>query len=123
VSGRAISPADNAQSLEQLVSALGRKGIPLPHEIGTFLVLESCERLIGQPLVQLGASDVWLSDEGEVMLAAGKPAGSETRASRAREVDVGLQIVRAAPGGPLRDLEQVEHASLYDLLKLGEMRD
>jgi hypothetical protein len=122
VSSRAIR-ADNAQSLEQLVAALARKGIPLPYEIGTFLVLESCERLIGQPLVIIGAGEVWLSDEGEVMLAAGKPAPSEMHAARALVVLLGELLVRSAPGVPQMVLELVEHSSADDQLKLGALRD
>jgi len=122
VSSRAIT-ADTAQSLEQLVTALARKGIPLPHEIGTFLVLESTERLIGQPLVLLGAGDVWVSDEGEVMLAAGKPAANEAAAARALVVLLGELLVRAAPGVPQMLLELVEHSSTDEQLKLGALRD
>jgi hypothetical protein len=122
VSARGI-PTDTAQSLEQLVAALARKGIPLPHEIGTFLVLESCERLIGQPLVTIGAGDVWLSDEGEVMLAAGKPAASEVVAARALVVLLGELLVRSAPGVPQMVLELVEHASSDEQLKLAVLRD
>lgn len=123
MSGRAISPAETAQSLEQLVGSLARKGIPLPHEIGTFLVLESCERLIGQPLVIIGAAEVWLSDEGEVMLAAGRPASSEMLAARALVVLLGELLVRSAPGVPQMVLELVERASVDDELKLNVLRD
>jgi hypothetical protein len=122
VPSRAIT-AETAQSLEQLVTALSRKGIPLPHEIGTFLVLESCERLIGQPLVLLGAGDVWVSDEGEVMLAAGRPAPNEGAAARALVVLLGELLVRSAPGVPQMLLELVEHSSTDDQLKLGVLRD
>ena len=122
MSSRAIQP-DTAQSLEQLVAALARKGIPLPHEIGTFLVLESCERLIGQPLVIIGPGEVWLTDEGEVMLAAGKPAGSEMLAARALVVLLGELLVRSAPGVPQMVLELVEHASADEQLKLAVLRD
>jgi hypothetical protein len=79
--------------------------------------------LIGQPLVIIGSGEVWLSDEGEVMLAAGKPAASEMHAARALVVLLGELLVRSAPGVPQMVLELVEHSSADEQLKLGSLRD
>jgi hypothetical protein len=117
-----MSTGDGALNLEQLIAALARKNIPLPHEIGTFLVLESCERLIGQPML-IGPSEVWLSDEGEVAVAAAHRASSELESARALVVLLGELLVRSAPGVPEMLLELVERAAADESLRLSTLRD
>ena len=60
-------------SVDQLVSALQRKGVPLPFEIATFLVLEASERIALEPSV-VRASDLRIADDGELSLQ-GRQAG------------------------------------------------
>lgn len=113
---------DSALSLEQLVAALARKGVPLPFEIGTFLVLESCERVLGKSLL-ITAADVWLGPDGEVAIATSQRAGSEQEAGRSLVVLLGELLVRSAPGVPPLLLELVERSASDRQLTLGGLRD
>ena len=96
-------------SIDQLLSALQRKGIPLPFEMGTFLVLEATERLIASVPVTVTAAEVWLSDEGELMLFGAQPAHSEEESCHALIMLLGNLLVRSAPGVPPPLLALVEH--------------
>src|SRR5689334_19316714 len=98
-------------SIEQLLTALQRKGIPLPFEMVTFLVLEATERVLtleatGQTAAfsVIGPQQVWVSDAGEVAVEASTHA-SEQEACRALVVMLSELLVRSAPGVPAMLLE------------------
>jgi hypothetical protein len=90
-------------SLDQLVSALQRKGVPLPFEIATFLVLDACERIALEPRV-VRASDLRIADDGELSLqgpqAAERPSPRE--ACRALSTLLGELLVCSAQSVPPR---------------------
>jgi hypothetical protein len=96
-------------SVDQLVSALQRKGVPLPFEIGTFLVLEASERVALEPSV-VKASDLRIADDGELSLqarqAADRPSPSE--ACRALSTLLGELLVYSAQSVPPRLLRLCE---------------
>ncbi len=108
-------------SLEQLVSALQRKSIPLPFEMGTFLVLEACERVLQAP-ARVTAASVWLSPEGEVAVADA-PADSPDEACRSLVVLLGELLVRSAPGVPQMLLTLVEQGPSDGEWSLTRLRD
>jgi hypothetical protein len=101
--------AQPSLSIEQLLSALQRKGIPLPFEMGTFLVLEATERSIAGTPATVTAAEVWLGEDGELMLYGAQPAQSEEAACRALVMLLGDLLVRSAPGVPPPLLALVEH--------------
>ena len=121
----------NGVSLEQLLSALARKGIPLQFEMGTFVVLEATEKVVGlrasdrkqrQP-VRVTPGAVWLSDEGELALGDVAPAGSEQEACSALIELLGALLVRSAPGVPSMLLELVEQGPSDGEWSLRRLRD
>jgi hypothetical protein len=121
----------NGVSLEQLLSALARKGIPLQFEMGTFVVLEATEKVVGlrasdrkqrQP-VRVTPGAVWLSDEGELALGDVAPAGSEQEACAALIELLGALLVRSAPGVPPMLLELVEQGPSDGEWSLRRLRD
>ncbi|MDH5671045.1 MAG: hypothetical protein OEZ06_02790 [Myxococcales bacterium] len=112
-------------NVEQLIAALQRSGTPLPHEMGTFIVLETCERLLESPRV-VGASEIWLNAEGELAVIsnrAGDGAVDGGEAGRSLLLLLGELLVRSAPGVPAQLLELVERASSADALELHGLRD
>jgi hypothetical protein len=118
-------------NVDQLLSALQRKGIPLPFEIGTFLVLQAAEQALvleateqgmaAPPAVAMG--DVWLSDDGEVSLEPSRSAGDEQEACRALVELLGDLLVRSAPGVSPMLLELVEHGPSDGEWTLMRLRD
>jgi hypothetical protein len=121
----------NGVSLEQLLSALTRKGIPLQFEMGTFVVLEATEKVLnmqaadrkGRPPVKVGPAAVWLSDDGEIALADVTPASSEREATAALVELLGALLVRSAPGVPELLLELVEQGPSDGEWSLRRLRD
>jgi hypothetical protein len=96
-------------SVDQLVSALQRKGVPLPFELGTFLVLEASERVALEPSLVRG-SDLRIADDGELSLqvreADERPSPRE--ACRALSTLLGELLVCSAQSVPPRLLRLVE---------------
>jgi len=118
-------------SVDQLLSALQRKGIPLPFEIGTYLVLQAAEQALVLEATEQGMAappvvvmaDVWLSDNGEVRVEPSRSATSEQEACRALVVLLGDLLVRSAPGVPPMLLELVEHGPSDGEWTLMRLRD
>ncbi|MFI5306555.1 MAG: hypothetical protein ACHQ53_04330 [Polyangiales bacterium] len=117
-------------TIEQLLSALGRKGIPLPFEMGTFIVLEATEQVLvleatsetpALPLV--GGRELELGEQGEVVVTSTRVARSEADASRALVALLGELLVRSAPGVPTMLLEIVEHGPSDGEWTLLRLRD
>src|SRR5262245_33663534 len=108
-----------------------RKGIPLPFELGTFLVLQAAEQalvleateqgLAAPPLVGIG--EVWLREDGEVGVMSERVAESEQAACRALVVMLGEMLVRSAPGVPPMLLELVENGPSDGEWSLLRLRD
>lgn len=126
---RAVSQ-DNL-SVEQLLAALKRKGIPLPFEIGTFLVLQAAEQALVLEATEqgmaappcVGVADVWVTSDGEVSVAPSRAAGAEREACRALVVMLGDLLVRSAPGVPPLLLEIVERGPSDGEWTLMRLRD
>jgi hypothetical protein len=117
-------------SIEQLLSALGRKGIPLPFEMGTFIVLEATEQVLVleatsemPSLPLLSAPEVELGDQGQVAVASTRVAASEADACRALVALLGELLVRSAPGVTPMLLEIVEHGPSDGQWTLLRLRD
>jgi len=118
-------------SVDQLLSALARKGVPLPFEIGTFLVLQAAEQALVLEATEQGMAappvvmmtDVWLSDDGEVRVEPSRSATSEQEACRALVVLLGGLLVRSAPGVPPMLLDLVEHGPSDGEWTLMRLRD
>lgn len=118
-------------SVDQLLLALSRKGIPLPFELGTFLVLQAAEQALvmeateqgmaAPPLV--GIAEVWVSEDGEIGVLSERMAESEQAACRALVVMLGEMLVRSAPGVPPMLLELVEHGPSDGEWSLLRLRD
>src|SRR5262245_21318948 len=87
--------------LEELLTALARKVIPLPFEMGTFVVLQATEQVLartgGGPLPKAAAAVVWLTDDGEVLVIDAPKAADEAAACRALVELLGALLVRSAP--------------------------
>lgn len=100
-------------TVADLVRALKHKGIPLPHELSTYVVLSVCETLEQEPQ-PFSASGVYISSHGQVRLLASEPteveAEAETEAATAVAKDpertqaliqmLGQLLVASAPGVP-----------------------
>jgi hypothetical protein len=117
-------------TIEQLLSALARKGIPLPFEMGTFIVLEATEQVLvleatsqTPALPLLGAGELELGEQGEVAVTSTRVAQSEADASRALVALLGELLVRSAPGVTPMLLEIVEHGPSDGQWTLLRLRD
>jgi hypothetical protein len=97
---------DVGQKLSEVLESLVRLGVPLPHEIGTFVALEACEAVARRPAA-LTAETIWLDDDGHVSVGADAGA-TEQEACRALIVVLAELLVRSAPGVPAMLLELVE---------------
>lgn len=95
----------------------------MPFEMGTFLVLEATERLIATMPVVVTAPDVWLSDDGELLVAAQGAASNEREACRALIMLLGDLLVRSAPGVPAMLLQLVERGPSDGDWRLVRLRD
>lgn len=113
--------------VEELLSALARKGIPLPFEMGAFLVLETTEQILARkamvPIAKVSPSTVWLSDDGELTLAETPAAPDEAVACKALVELLGALLVRSAPGVPSMLLELVEQGPSDGAWTLSRLRD
>lgn len=108
-------------SLEDFLAALTRRGIPLPFEIGTFVALETCERLARVP-ARVAPGDIQLDDEGRITVAATARATDE-QACRALIVLLGDLLVRSAPGVPPMLLQLVEQGPGQGEWTLARLQD
>jgi hypothetical protein len=113
--------------VEELLSALARKGIPLPFEMGAFLVLQATEQIQarrpGDPIAKVAPRTVWLNDDGEVMLGEPATTRDESLACKALVELLGALLVRSAPGVPTMLLELVEQGPSDGAWTLGRLRD
>jgi hypothetical protein len=122
---------DRQLSVEQLLGALQRKGIPLPFEIGTFLVLQATEQALVLEATEQGlaappvlsVADVCLNDDGEVAVLATRSADTEKEACAALVVMLGDLLVRSAPGVPPMLLALVEQGPSEGQWTLMRLRD
>lgn len=116
-------------SIEQLLAALQRKGIPLPYEMGTFLVLEATEQVLALEATEqvpafcvAAAGEIWLTDQGEVSVDATRTA-PEQNACHALVLLLSDLLVRSAPGVPAMLLEIVEQGPSDGEWSLMRLRD
>ena len=105
----------------ELIEALSRSAIPLPYEIGTFIALEACEGLVGDP-AEVDLEHVWVAESGEVLVS---PETSVDEAAAARSVVtlLGQLLVQSAPGVPPMLLELVERGPSDGGWELSPLRD
>lgn len=108
-------------TLDELLQTLQRRGIPLPYEMGTFIALQVCERIVRSP-VAVQPAGVWLSEEGEVGVAAG-PSVGEAQAAAALLRMLGDLLVRSAHAVPPMLMELVEQGEARAVHGLGVLRD
>ena len=73
-----MSTTAGGVTAEQLVQALKRRRAMLPAEMGTFVALEACEELVRRGPCKLSLSDIVISEEGRVVLAATELAAEES---------------------------------------------
>ena len=106
---------------EELVRTLQRRGIPLPSEIGAFVVLEACEKLIGRPTL-ISTRDIFITESGDVECEEPKRAEREADAVSALLRVLAELLVCAAPGVPNMLLDLVEHGPNQDRLTLALLR-
>lgn len=106
---------------EELVRVLQRRGIPLPSEIGAFIVLEACEKLSSRP-VQLSTREIFITEQGDVETAERLRAQSDAAAASALLGVLAELLVCAAPGVPAMLLDLVEHGPNERNLTLGLLR-
>lgn len=121
----------NGVNLEELLLVLARRGIPLQHEMGAFVVLEATEKVVAMQAgdrrqrtpARVTAASVWLSDEGELAIAEVEPAASEQEACKLLVELLGALLVRSAPGVPPMLLELVEQGPSDGEWTLRRLRD
>ena len=113
--------AEPGISLEDFLGGLTRRGIPLPFEIGTFIALETCERLARGPL-RAATRSIQFDDEGRIVAATGAKCSDE-EACRALIVLLGDLLVRSAPGVPPMLLQLVEQGPGKGEWTLARLRD
>jgi hypothetical protein len=106
---------------EELVRTLQRRGIPLPSEIGAFVVLEACEKLIGRPVL-ISTRDIFITESGDVECEERQRADSESAAVGALLSVLAELLVCAAPGVPSMLLDLVEHGPNEERLSLPLLR-
>jgi hypothetical protein len=106
---------------EELVRTLQRRGIPLPSEIGAFIVLEVCEKLIGRP-AEVSTRDVIITEQGDVELGESTRPEPESLAVSALLGVLAELLVCAAPGVPNMLLDLVEHGPNEERLTLALLR-
>lgn len=106
---------------EELVRTLQRRGIPLPSEIGAFVVLEACERLLGRPAL-LRTRDIFITEQGDVECAERPRYETEADAVTALLGVLAELLVGAAPGVPNMLLDLVEHGPNEQRLTLALLR-
>ncbi len=109
-------------SVEELLSGLKRRGLPLPFEIGAFIALEACEQILDQPM-RLDARDIGIGDIGEVVCTAKKTPVTEESAARALMLLLSELLVCSAPGVPAMLLELVERGPSTGEWTLERVRD
>jgi len=113
---------DLGVNLEQLLTMLKRKGIPLPFEIGTFVALSASEAL-GEQWGVLRLCDVWLADTGDVAITPATTAANEEQATRVLVALLADLLVAAAPGVPATLLSLIERGPSDGLWMLSSLRD
>ena len=106
---------------EELVRTLQRRGIPLPSEVGAFVVLEACEKVIGRSVL-LRMGDIYITESGDVECEEHSRADSESAAVSALLGVLAELLVCAAPGVPNMLLDLVEHGPNEASLSLGLLR-
>jgi len=92
--------------VDELVDALKRRRAPLPFEIGAYVALAACERLIEAPASVSGRA-VHIAPDGEVRVV-GAPPASEAETARALSALLAQLLVAAGPGVPPALLALVE---------------
>jgi hypothetical protein len=92
--------------VDELVDALKRRRAPLPFEIGAYVALAACERLIEAP-ARVGGRDVHIHADGDVRVV-GATAASDAESARALGALLAQLLVAAGPGVPPALLALVE---------------
>lgn len=108
-------------NVDGLLDTLEHRGIPLPYEIGTFVALQACERVLEAP-VDVGGDVVWIRDDGAVHVAAATTASDED-AARSVVKMLGDLLVKSAPGVPPMILDLIESGPSDGSWGLSRLRD
>ena len=109
-------------TVEELLSGLKRRNLPLPFEIGAFIALEACEQMLDRP-VRLDARDIGIGDIGEVVCSGKKSPVNEESAVRALLLLLSELLMCSAPGVPAMLLELVERGPSNGKWTLERLRD
>ncbi len=92
--------------VDELVDALKRRRAPLPFEIGAYVALAACERLIESP-ARVAGREVHIASDGDVRVV-GAPPVSDAESARALGALLAQLLVAAGPGVPPALLALVE---------------
>lgn len=109
-------------SVDELVTLLKRRGARLPFEIGAFVALEACERLLEGPAV-IGGADVRIADDGTVSVFAPPNSASGEQSARALVTLLAHLLVAAGPDVPAPLLSLVERGPSDGRWELRRLRD
>jgi hypothetical protein len=112
-----------ALSVEALVSLLTRRRARLPFEIGAFVALEACERLVAQGPRVIEAGDVLIDEEGHVAVTASGAQAASGEAARSVAQVLARLLVAAGHGVPPAMLELVDKAPGDHGWDLSRLRD
>jgi hypothetical protein len=110
-------------SVEQVVSLLTRRRARLPFEIGAFVALEACERMVSQGPAAVQPADVQIDAEGHVTVAETAPRASSAEAARSVARVLARLLVAAGHGVPTVLVELVEQGPGGADWDLGRLRD
>jgi hypothetical protein len=112
-----------ALSVEALVLLLTRRRARLPFEIGAFVALEACERLVAQGPRVIEAGDVLIDEEGHVTVSASGAQAASGEAARSVAQVLARLLVAAGHGVPPVMLELVDKAPGGHGWDLSRLRD
>jgi hypothetical protein len=108
-------------SVDEVVALLTRRRARLPFEIGAFVALEACERLVSQGPCVVQPGDVHIDDEGQIAVASRDASATSEQAARSVARVLARLLVAAGHGVPpvlLQLVEQGPEGADWDLVRL-----
>lgn len=110
-------------SAEQLVHSLRHRGVTLPAEIGTFVILEACEELLRRGPCVLSLARVHLTEDGHVVLDAAEAWADDETCARGLHRDLTTLLVAAGPAPAPALMRLVEEGPRGGRWTLRQLRD
>ena len=107
---------------EELVRALKRRKAALPAEIGTFVVLETCEVMLARGAAAVRLANIVISDEGMVRIEEAQAVDEEVAAHALHGVLTSL-LVAAGPAPTPALMRLVEQGPSGGEWSLAQLRD